>query len=66
MVSEPEDRVVEIVNAAGGRLVSRVRLQKIAYLLEKLGAESGFRFSYHHYGPYSRDLDNAILDAEAF
>jgi uncharacterized protein YwgA len=43
-----------------------VRLQKVAYLLDKLGAKSGFSFAYHHYGPYSRDLDNAVLDAEAF
>ena len=66
MTNEPEDRVADIVVAAGGRLVSRVRLQKLAYLLDKLGAKSGFSFAYHHYGPYSRDLDNAVLDAEAF
>lgn len=62
----PEDRVVDIVVASGGRLVSRVRLQKVAYLLDKIGAKSGFSFAYHHYGPYSRDLDNAVLEAEAF
>jgi uncharacterized protein YwgA len=61
---EPERTVAEIVAAAGGRLVSRIRLQKIAYLLDQLGFESGFGYSYHHYGPYSRDLDLAILDAE--
>jgi len=66
MSNEPEDRVVDIVIAAGGRLVSRVRLQKVAYLLDRLGANSGFCFAYHHYGPYSRDLDNAVVDAEAF
>lgn len=66
MIDEPEKRVADIVMAAGGRLVSRVRLQKIAYLLDKLGANSGFAYAYHHYGPYSRDLDNAIHDAEAF
>lgn len=66
MPAEPEAMVVDVVAAAGGRLVSRIRLQKIAYLLDKLGAQSGFVFSYHHYGPYSRDLDNAVLDAEVF
>lgn len=66
MVTEPEEIVADVVAAAGGRLTSRVRFQKIVYLLEKLGVESGFAFSYHHYGPYSRDLDSAILDAEAF
>lgn len=63
---EPEHYVADILEAAGGRLVSRIRLQKIAYLLDQLGADSGFSYSYHHYGPYSRDLDNAILDAKAF
>lgn len=63
---EREEHVAAIVDSAGGKLVSRVRLQKIAYLLDQLGMESGFSYQYHHYGPYSRDLDNAILDAEAF
>jgi len=63
---EREEHVAAIVDSAGGKLVSRVRLQKIAYLLDQLGMESGFGYQYHHYGPYSRDLDNAILDAEAF
>jgi uncharacterized protein YwgA len=63
---EREEHVAAIVDSAGGKLVSRVRLQKIAYLLDQLGMESGFGYQYYHYGPYSRDLDNAILDAEAF
>jgi uncharacterized protein YwgA len=66
MVIEPEDHVVEIVAAAGGELVSRIRLQKIAYLLDQLGIDSGFDYVYYHYGPFSRDLENAVLDAEAF
>ena len=66
MNHEPEHYVADVVRAAGGRLVSRIRLQKIAYLLDQLGAHSGFSYTYHHYGPYSRDLDSAILDAEAF
>lgn len=66
MSSEPEALVADVIAAAGGRLVSRIRLQKIAYLLDKMGAKNGFSFSYYHYGPYSRDLDNAVLDAQAF
>lgn len=66
MTQTPECNVADIVQAAGGRLVSRIRLQKIAYLLDQLGAHSGFDFTYHHYGPYSRDLDSAVLDAAAF
>jgi uncharacterized protein YwgA len=66
MAIEPEDHVVEIVAAAGGKLVSRIRLQKIAYLLDQVGNESDFDYVYYHYGPFSRDLENAVLDAEAF
>lgn len=62
---EPEDRVAAVVDAAGGTLVSRVRLQKMVYLLDQLGLGSGFEYEYHHYGPYSRDLDIATSDAKA-
>lgn len=66
MTIEPEDHVAEIVAAAGGKLVSRIRLQKIAYLLDQIGSETDFDYVYYHYGPFSRDLENALLDAEAF
>jgi hypothetical protein len=62
---EPEDKVAAVVDAAGGTLVSRVRLQKAVYLMDQLGLSSGFNYEYHHYGPYSRDLDNATSDARA-
>jgi uncharacterized protein YwgA len=65
MNDAPEKSVADIVAATGGRLVSRVRLQKLAYLLDQIGGKSGFHYVYHYYGPYSRDLDTAILDAEA-
>jgi uncharacterized protein YwgA len=63
---EREDIVAAVVAAAGGRLIGRVRLQKAIYLLDQLGLNSGFEYEYHHYGPYSRDLDNATADAKAF
>ena len=63
---EREDIVAAVVAAAGGELTSRVRLQKSVYLLDRLGLKSGFEYDYYHYGPYSRDLDNAMADAEAF
>lgn len=63
---EREHIVAAILSAAGGEMVGRVRLQKSAYLLEQLGLRSGFSFDYHHYGPFSRDLDNAVADAKAF
>ncbi|MGE0005201.1 MAG: hypothetical protein AB7S92_06380 [Parvibaculaceae bacterium] len=66
MTIEREDIVTAVIAAGGGRLTSRVRLQKSVYLLDQIGLGSGFDYAYHHYGPYSRDLDNAIADAKAF
>ena len=65
-MTEREDIVAAVVAAAGGELTGRVRLQKAVYLLDRLGFESGFVFEYHHYGPFSRDLDSAMADAKAF
>jgi len=65
-MTEREDIVTAVVAAAGGELNGRVRLQKAVYLLDQLGFESGFTFEYHHYGPFSRDLDSAMADAKAF
>jgi hypothetical protein len=48
-----------IVQNAGGRVVGRTRLQKIAFLLEAAGVGFGFRFKYKHYGPYSEELSEA-------
>lgn len=64
-MTEPEDKVAVVVEAAGGTLVSRVRLQKTVYLLDQLGFKSGFDYEYYHYGPYSRELDIATSDAKA-
>lgn len=66
MTKEREDVVAAVIGAAGGELTGRVRLQKTVYLMDQLGLKSGFTFRYHHYGPFSRDLDNAIADAKAF
>lgn len=64
MTIRPERVVADIVAAADGRLTSRVRLQKLAYLLDKIGARSGFRYSYHHYGPYAQEIGAAVFWAE--
>ena len=63
---EREDIVTAVLAAADGPLTSRVRLQKVVYLLDQLGLNSRFDYDYWHYGPYSRDLDNATADAKAF
>jgi hypothetical protein len=50
------NEVVNIIQDAGGRIVGRTRLQKIAYLLTATGLDDNFRFAYKHYGPFSEDL----------
>jgi uncharacterized protein YwgA len=53
------EKVKSIIADAGGQIVGRTKLQKIAYLLEVAGKGDGFHFDYHHYGPYSEDLTRA-------
>ncbi|MGP0057676.1 MAG: hypothetical protein ACLPID_00090 [Beijerinckiaceae bacterium] len=53
-----------IVRDAGGRIVGRTRLQKIAYLLSVAGLEDGLPFAYRHYGPYSEELASAARAAD--
>ena len=50
------DEVANIIRDAGGRIVGRTRLQKIAYLLAATGLEDNFRFAYKYYGPFSEQL----------
>ena len=49
-------KISAIVRDAGGQIVGRTRLQKVAYLLVVTGLESNLAFSYKHYGPYSEDV----------
>ena len=54
--------VRSLVAAAGGELVGKIRLQKVVYLLDQLGLDSGFSYQYHHYGPYSAGLVEEVDD----
>jgi uncharacterized protein YwgA len=53
------EKVANIVRDAGGSVIGRTRLQKVAYLLELAGLGEGFSFRYKHFGPYSEDLNVA-------
>lgn len=46
-------------------LSGRKRLQKEAYLLHRCGADFDLPFTYHHYGPYSFELAEGTLYAQA-
>jgi uncharacterized protein len=65
MTTRPDQLVAEVLAAGDGEIVGRIRLQKMVYLLDQAGARSGLTFHYHYYGPYSRDLDDAIDRAQA-
>jgi uncharacterized protein len=58
-------RAAAIVRDAGGCIVGRTKLQKIAYFLEVAGIGAGFHFRYKHYGPYSEQLASAAQHASA-
>lgn len=64
-MSERGDLVAAVLQAADGEIVGRIRMQKVIYLLEQLGADTGLRFSYHHYGPYSEDAARELEWATA-
>lgn len=52
--------------AAGGEIVGKIRLQKVVYLLDQMGLNSGFSYEYFHYGPYSEDLAEKVEDDVVF
>jgi uncharacterized protein YwgA len=59
-MSEREHLVTAVLQAADGQIIGRIRMQKVVYLLEQLGLDGGFWFSYHHYGPYSEELSDVL------
>ena len=63
-MSQLDDLVTGAIALANGELVGRIRLQKVIYLLDQLGMRSGVAFAYHHYGPYSEAVSNALMDAK--
>lgn len=48
-----------------GRIYGRVRIQKLIYFLKRLGASElgDVNFFYHHYGPFSWDVANGLIEA---
>jgi uncharacterized protein YwgA len=56
-------QIEDLLRAANGEIVGKVRLQKTVYLLDQVGLESGFSYEYHHYGPYSAELARSVDDS---
>ncbi len=57
---ERHEVAARIVNEAGGRLVGRTRLQKVACLAKLAGLLDDFDFEYRHYGPFSEALAGSM------
>lgn len=57
-------KVAQLIADAGGQVVGRTRLQKLAYLLTAAGLEDEFPFVYKHYGPFSEELTQSARVAE--
>ena len=56
MADSKIEEVTNIIRDAGGRIVGRTKLQKVAYFLAATGLDNSFRFAYKHYGPFSDQL----------
>lgn len=62
---EPHQVAARIVDGAGGQLIGRTRLQKVACLATLAGFLDEFAFEYRHYGPYSEELAGSMEIAAA-
>lgn len=58
--------IPRLLEIAGGEIVGKVRLQKVVYLLDQLGMNSGFSYDYHHYGPFSAELADQLDEDVVF
>lgn len=58
--------VANVVDYAGGKMVGRVKMQKIVFFLEAAQVGYGFDYEYRHYGPYSEQLADAAQRAQFF
>ena len=60
-MTNKQEKIAGVLNfATDGKVVGKTRLQKLFCLLNLAGEIEGFSFKYHHYGPYSEELDIEI------
>lgn len=57
---EPHEIAARLIDEAGGQLVGRTRLQKVACLATLAGFLDAFPFEYRHYGPFSEELAGSM------
>lgn len=59
-VKKAQSEIYALLVAADGEIDGRIRLQKIAYLLQQKSHQNVLNFIYHHYGPFCRELNDAL------
>ena len=57
---EPHLVAARLVSEAGGVLIGRTRLQKVACLAKLAGLLDTFEFEYRYYGPFSESLATSM------
>lgn len=69
METAHENETMRIVNSfcdvSLDRFEGRLRLQKLGYLAQELGASGGFVFSWYHRGPYSPTMTKELFRYES-
>jgi hypothetical protein len=65
-IRQDAEMAYKLVADAGGEIVGRTKIQKIAYFLEAMGAGHGFHFTYKHYGPFSDELSSSVKYARIY
>lgn len=61
-MSDTSKLVAQLIYAAGGELVGKIKLQKSIYFLTNLGINTSIDFDYYYYGPYSKQIDDALSE----
>jgi uncharacterized protein YwgA len=52
--------ILLILKAAGGEVCCKTKIVKILFLLEKVYGITGVRFEPYSYGPWSKDVEDAL------
>lgn len=56
----------EALGGSSTESLNKTQVQKLTYLAQEKGLQTGFEFRMHHYGPYSFDLEDALHLLERF
>ena len=60
------ERLADIINATGGEVVGKKKLQKLIYLAQEKGLYLGYDFEYYSHGVFCADVEADLRIAENF